>query len=113
MELKTVEQWREQILHTWEKYGTGKPLEPRVVDRVAEMCAKPIVFPTVPVPYWHGKNPFVEFKTVPWPWVCYGMSFCVTPPRPTDRYSWIDGSCLVTALVKEGPKSIVKWEPRQ
>jgi hypothetical protein len=28
---------------------------------------------------------------------------------PKAKYAWWDGSCLVTALVKEGPKAIVKW----
>ena len=28
---------------------------------------------------------------------------------PKAKYAWWDGSCLCTALVKEGPKAIVKW----
>ena len=28
---------------------------------------------------------------------------------PKAKYAWWDGSCLVTSLVKEGPKAMVKW----
>ena len=28
---------------------------------------------------------------------------------PKAKYAWWDGSCLVAALVKEGPKAMVKW----
>ena len=30
--------------------------------------------------------------------------------NPKEKYAWWDGSCLVTALVKEGPKAIVLYD---
>jgi hypothetical protein len=32
-----------------------------------------MVFPIVPVPYWHDKEPFVEFIACSWPWDRYGI----------------------------------------
>lgn len=72
--------------------------------------------------YWHGKEPVVTFTLEPWPWDSMGWpltSRIMLPldPRsivytdPKAKYAWWDGSCLVTALVKEGPKEMVLWKP--
>lgn len=83
-------------------------------------------------PYWHGMKPFIEFPRVELPWRqrpepdyaatilhLAAMSIFMRPdPRsliytdPKAKYAWWDGSCLCTDLMIEGPKSIVKWEPR-
>jgi hypothetical protein len=41
MEWPKVDEWRELILAAWEKYGTGKPLDPATVERLATSFAKP------------------------------------------------------------------------
>lgn len=41
------EEWRKAILEGWEKYGTGVPLSPKLVDHLANEFSKPIVFPLV------------------------------------------------------------------
>jgi hypothetical protein len=41
MEWPNVDEWRSRILEAWEKYGTGKPLDQRTVEGLAESFAKP------------------------------------------------------------------------
>lgn len=105
----TVQEWREAIQAGWDKWGTGKPLDPRTVEHLAQEFAKPLM----PDP--------VLIRTGEWPWDRYGMSYNHTmfahrsvfmPNSVGATHAWWDGSCLVTALAKEGPKAIVKWEPR-
>jgi hypothetical protein len=104
----TVDQWRERILASWEKYGTGTPLDPRTVEHLAQEFAKPLMPEPAPM-------------SRAWPWRGYGitsswytlatMHRSIFMPAHTsdDKRAWWDGSCLVTALVKEGPKSIVLY----
>jgi hypothetical protein len=42
MEELTVDQWRERILESWAKWGTGEPLDPRTVEHLAVEFAKPM-----------------------------------------------------------------------
>lgn len=79
-------------------------------------------------PYWHGLPPFVEFLKVEVPWRLHGSLdynplmfmhqrlfekpdprsiICWNDPKAT--HAWWDGSCLCTALVKEGPKAMVVY----
>lgn len=46
-----VEDWKLKILAAWEKYGTGRPLDPRTVQRLAEEFSKPIPRYPPPVPF--------------------------------------------------------------
>ena len=70
--------------------------------------------------YWHGLPPFVEFRVEPAPWlfdsIRFNLAYQLAHPRfmmpyqdPRSAISVIDGSCLVTALVKEGPKAMVVY----
>ena len=54
MEQLTVDQWREHILAGWEKYGTGKPLDPRTVEHLAVEFAKPLEIPMIPFKREHN-----------------------------------------------------------
>jgi hypothetical protein len=71
-------------------------------------------------PYWHGLPPFVEFHVEPAPWLMdsirFSLEYQLAHPRPMmpyqdpkAQYAWWDGSCLCTALVKEGPKAMVVY----
>lgn len=105
----SVNEWRELILAGWQKWGTGNPLDPKTVEHLAQEFAKPLI------PDWHGKEPFVKIDVYDLPWKPVAMNYysmmfshrrAFMPPCSDSRYWW-DGSCRVTALVKEGPKAIV------
>lgn len=81
---------------------------------------------------WHGREPFVKYFMDSTPWEkraefefsvnqlhMTAMGIFTQPDLrssiytdPNAKYAWWDGSCLCTDLMIEGPKSIVKWEPR-
>jgi hypothetical protein len=109
-----VEEWRKAILRGWEIYGTGQPLDPRTVEYLAVEFSKPLALPLSP--YWHGKDPVCELMAFDLPWrpmvnpVSYFHQHIFI--AGDDDKNWRDGSCRVTALVKESSKSIVKWEPQ-
>ena len=107
----SVDGWRSRILAGWEKYGTGEPLDPKTVEHLANEFAKPLM-----------PDPKPLFIPKSWPWNRYGVScynplmfahrtMFIDPYNASDKSCWWDGSCLETAIVKEGPRSIVLVRP--
>ena len=102
----TVTEWREMILAGWEKWGTGKPLDTKTVEHLAAEFAKPLMIEIKPYDF-----------DLEYPWRGHGAIFH-SPLMFTHRsifipptgWAW-DQTCAVTALVKEGPKSIVLVKP--
>ena len=105
----SVDEWRSMVLAGWDKWGTGKPLDPRTVEHLAQEFAKPLMPEILPYNF-----------DAPWPWRGYGSSICnplmfthrsIFMPPYSNTGVWFGGIPSVTALVKEGPKAIVKWKP--
>ena len=105
----SVDEWRSMILAGWDKWGTGKPLDLRTVEHLAQEFAKPLMPEIQPYNF-----------DAPWPWIGCGATIynpllfthrSIFMPPYSDAGTWFDGSPRVTALVKEGPKSIVLWRP--
>lgn len=58
-------------------------------------------------PYWHGKEPFIRFVVRPWPWRPMGAS-SFNPAVFIHRTLFLsETEPQTTALVKEGPKSLL------
>lgn len=99
----SVDEWRSRILAGWEKWGTGEPLNPKTVEHLAREFAKPLM----PEPKHY------DFDGR-WPWDHYGIShynLLGSIHRTMFIPWWWTDSASPSALVKEGPKSIVLVKP--